>query len=174
MRVVLFRHGPAGHADSERWPDDSLRPLTSRGIERTRFAARGIAHLEPSLSVVFSSPFLRALATAQLLADTLGEPQFETLEALGAGGPSRPVLAALEKLQPDLVVALVGHEPDLGILAARLIGASSPLALKKSGACCIEFDAAPAIGQGTLRWFVPPRLLRRLGHGKTRLEERRA
>ena len=174
MRVVLFRHGPAGHADSERWPDDSLRPLTSRGIERTRFAARGIANLEPDLSVVFSSPFLRALATAQLLADTLGEPQFETLEALGAGGPSRPVLAALEKLQPDLVVALVGHEPDLGILAARLIGSLEPLPLKKSGACCIEFRC------GAGHWHGIAALVRATPGAaaartrQTRLEERRA
>jgi phosphohistidine phosphatase len=174
MHVVLFRHGPAGHADAERWPDDSLRPLTSRGIERTRAAARGIALLEPRLTVVFSSPFLRALATAQLLADTLGNPRFETLDALGVGGPSRPVLAALEKLQSDLVVALVGHEPDLGLLAARLIGATNPLPLKKAGACCIEFDSGPSIGHGTMKWFAPPRMLRRVGRGHTRLEERRA
>src|SRR5690348_14291371 len=45
MLLVFLRHGPAGHADSSRWPDDRERPLTTKGIERTRRAAKGLTRL---------------------------------------------------------------------------------------------------------------------------------
>jgi len=60
--------------------------------------------------------------------------------------------------------ALVGHMPSMGEVAARLIGAQAPLAFKKGATCCIETDALPPAGVGQLRWFVPPRALRALGH----------
>jgi phosphohistidine phosphatase SixA len=60
-------------------------------------------------------------------------------------------------------VALVGHEPNLGELAAQLIGARSPLEFKKGGICRIDFDVLPPKGAGTLRWFLTPKMLRKLG-----------
>ena len=56
MRILLFRHGPAGERDPEQWPDDRLRPLTPKGIERTRRAARGLLRLEGRPRVVLTSP----------------------------------------------------------------------------------------------------------------------
>ncbi len=59
-------------------------------------------------------------------------------------------------------VALVGHEPDIGQLAARLLGLRHPLAFKKGGVCRIDMETLPPAGPGELRWFVPPRILARL------------
>ena len=56
-------------------------------------------------------------------------------------------------------IALVGHEPNIGELAARLIGARAPLEFKKGGICRIDFEVFPPKGTGQLRWFVPPRML---------------
>ena len=41
-------------------------------------------------------------------------------------------------------IALVGHEPNIGELAARLIGARSPIEFKKGAICRIDFDGAAA------------------------------
>jgi phosphohistidine phosphatase SixA len=60
-------------------------------------------------------------------------------------------------------VALVGHEPNLGELAALLIGARNPLEFKKGGICRIDFDMLPPKGGGMLRWFLTPKMLRHLG-----------
>jgi phosphohistidine phosphatase SixA len=73
-------------------------------------------------------------------------------------------MAALGRLGNDRAVALVGHMPSIGETAARLIGAKAPLAFKKGGICCIETDGLPPVGVGQLRWFLPPRALRALGH----------
>ena len=59
-------------------------------------------------------------------------------------------------------VAVVGHEPDLGRLAAHLIGARRAVPFKKGGVCRIDMDTLSSRG-GRLVWFAPPRVLRKLG-----------
>jgi phosphohistidine phosphatase len=162
MDVILFRHGPAGSPDTARWPSDADRPLTPKGIERTRDAARGLRRIAPTISLILTSPYVRALGTARVVADALGVNTLETLDALACGGPPHGVITALSRLVPNQGVVLVGHEPDLGVLAAHLIGAQRPLPLKKAGSCAVRFDGVPRAGEGELLWHVPPRLLRRL------------
>lgn len=168
MRVVLFRHGPAGSRDPQRWRDDSKRPLTSRGEARTKAAARGLARLldEPP-AVIATSPYDRAAQSARLVADVLGCPRIETLEALVPGAVTPRTLRTIAALDGKGPLVVVGHEPDLGRLAGTMIfGGASHLPLKKAGACAIDFEDGVVPGQGTLAWHLPPRILRRLGRGK--------
>jgi phosphohistidine phosphatase SixA len=60
-------------------------------------------------------------------------------------------------------VALFGHEPDVSELTARLLGTrhATSLAFKKGGAALLE--VAPDASRGVLLWFLPPRVLRRIG-----------
>ncbi len=170
MFVLLVRHGPAGRRDPSRWPNDDDRPLTDRGEKRTRAAARGLANLVPEVHVIVTSPLARAHATAELLHDAWPDATLETLAALKPGGSWHALLDHLGEHPPDSVIALVGHEPDLGKLAGTLVfGAPSPLPLKKAGACAVEFDGVVTRGGGALRWHLPPRLLRRLAKRKARV-----
>jgi phosphohistidine phosphatase SixA len=59
---------------------------------------------------------------------------------------------------------VVGHEPDLSELAARLIGAASHanLGLKKGGCCMVSFEEFPPRSPGQLEWWLTPRLMRKL------------
>ena len=57
-------------------------------------------------------------------------------------------------------VALVGHEPELGELAARLLGARGAVEFKKGAVCRIDVDALPPTAPGALRWLLPPKVLR--------------
>ncbi len=175
MRLVLFRHGPAGDRDPVRWPDDRLRPLTDKGTARTRQVALAIAGLEKSLGHVFTSSYDRAEQSARLLADAAELETPTVLEALEPGGSWRDTIAAIaERLEQSLLeesdtVALVGHEPEMGKLAGVLLfGAPQSLPLKKAGACAIDFDGAPEPGAGQLRWFVGPRVLRSLAGRKAK------
>jgi len=59
-------------------------------------------------------------------------------------------------------LALVGHEPDLGELAAFLIGARRAIPFRKGGAGRIDVEALSATSSGTLRWLATPRILREL------------
>ena len=49
MYVYLVRHAVAHSRNSERWPDDSKRPLTPEGEEEFVGAARGLARIVPEV-----------------------------------------------------------------------------------------------------------------------------
>lgn len=169
MHVILFRHGPAGDQNPARWPSDVDRPLTPNGIERTRLAARGLERLVSSeVAFILTSPYQRAKETATIVSEAFGNTTVETLDALASGASPRGVLAAIEKFHSDRTVILVGHEPDLGMLAAALIGSARALPLKKAGACSIVFEGAARAGNGHLQWYVPPRILRKLAGKEVR------
>ena len=161
--IYLVRHGLAAEQGPE-FPNDDDRPLTSEGIQRMRVQVLGLRALDVRLDRVLTSPLVRAAQTAEILAAGLGcAAPLVTVDALRPGGRYDALLAALARLGHERSIALVGHMPSVGEIAARLIGAQAPLAFKKGAACCIEADALPPAGVGQLRWFVPPRALRALG-----------
>ena len=170
MRLLLLRHGPADERDPLRWPDDRLRPLTPKGIERSTRAIRGILKLEDAPDAIWTSPLRRAAQTAALLAESVGpDVLLEERETLEPGGSYRTLLEHLAAVKDTELLVLVGHEPDLGKLAGVLLfGAPAALPLKKAGACCIAFDEAPAPASGRLRWFLPARTLSRLAGARSR------
>jgi phosphohistidine phosphatase len=171
MRILLFRHGPAGDRDPDRWPDDRLRPLTPRGETRTRRAARGILRLERPLRTILTSPLARCHRTAEILRDACALPvPPESLPALAPGGSWREVLLRLGEESPEASIALVGHEPDIGKFAGVLLfGAPASLPLKKAGACSIEFEGPVTPGGGQLRWFLPPRALASIAGARSKV-----
>ena len=170
MRVILFRHGPAGRRDPERWPDDSVRPLTPQGAQLTRAVANGLAVIDSDVGVVASSSYARARQTARVLAHVLDAGAVEELEDLRPGGSPARILDFLAARASDRTVLLVGHEPDLGALAGMLLfGAPVSLPLKKAGACSMRFDGEPHEGTGRLSWFMPPKVLRQQSSRKLRI-----
>jgi len=168
MQIVLFRHGPAGRRDASRWPDDALRPLTARGEQRARAAADGLRRLltDPVTQIV-TSPFARAARTAELLGEAFPDARRLTRDVLAAGAAPRDLMRLLDSFDGDDVVALVGHEPDLGRLAGLLVfGEGHVLPLKKAGACVLNLDAETAPGAAEMVALLPPRALRRMARHK--------
>jgi phosphohistidine phosphatase len=158
--LYLIRHGVA-EGRGEKWPDDTKRPLTADGMTRLKKAARGLGRLDVTFDVILSSALVRARQTAEILSSELdGHPPIVTCEALSPGGGFAALVADLEKHARKTRIALVGHEPDIGELAARLIGSRHSIEFKKGAVCRIDLDALPSNGPGDLRWLLPPRFLR--------------
>jgi phosphohistidine phosphatase len=158
--LYLIRHAIAAER-GDAWPDDSKRPLTEDGIARMRKAARGLARLDVTIDVVLSSPLVRARQTADIVAaaqDT--RPSVVNIESLAPGAPYASLVADLEKHARKSRIALVGHEPGIGELAARLIGSRHAIEFKKGAICRIDLEEIPPAGPGDLRWFLTPRILR--------------
>ena len=162
LELFLIRHGLAEeHGDA--WPDDTKRPLTGEGMSRLRKAVRGLARIGVSLDVVLTSPLVRARQTADIVATGLSpHPSIVSVDSLAPGGSFVAIVADLEKHARKTRVALVGHEPGLGELAARLIGSRHPIEFKKGAVCRIDLDDIPPAGPGHLRWMLTPKILRRL------------
>lgn len=163
MKALLIRHAAAIPKGTPGVLDDE-RPLTSSGTAKFRAAARGLARVAPRPDVLLTSPLPRALATAEIAARAFRHIEPGIVPAL-ADQSVDGILAALETHPRDATVALVGHEPVLGALLARMLGTgqASRLAFKKGGAALVDLPDGPAT-PGRLIWFLDPRVLRTLAN----------
>jgi len=160
--LYVIRHGLAEER-GDAWPDDSKRPLTDEGMSRLRKSARGLARIGVTIDIVLTSPLVRARQTAELVAGGLEpRPSLVNVDSLAPDGSYAAVLADLEKHARRSRIALVGHEPMLGELAARLIGSRHAIEFKKGAVCRIDIDDLPPAGPGDLRWMLTPKIMRAL------------
>jgi phosphohistidine phosphatase len=160
--LYVIRHAIAQDRGPS-WPDDSLRPLTDEGASQFQKAMRGLSHMGVSLDVVLASPLVRAQQTADIVVSTFDPcPHLVTVESLAPGRGLHAVMSDLARHARRTSVAVVGHAPDLGSLAAYLIGLRGVLALKKGGVCRVDVESPPTAGHGTLRWLLTPTILRSL------------
>ena len=153
--LFLLRHGIAEQRCYG--VDDSLRPLTEQGILRTMEVARRLRNLGFAADRLLSSPYLRAAQTAELAqqAGLAGRVEFESCLL-----PGRDPWPLLEGLVGRCL--LVGHEPDLTHLAARLLGMPTGcVVLKKAGFAHLRWSQqkrSPA-GRATLQVLLRPSVL---------------
>lgn len=162
LELYLIRHGLAAERGDE-YPDDSKRPLTSEGIADLKKEVRALNALGIDFEHIITSPLVRTRQTADVLAEHLkSKPSVSTSDSLTPAGAPAAVMQELAKHMRKGSIALVGHEPNLGEFAARLIGAKAPLEFKKGAVCRIDFEVFPPKGTGQLRWLLPPRVLRKI------------
>lgn len=169
MLLLLIRHARAGDRDPDRWPDDTLRPVTNVGREIHAQMSRALVRLECAPEAVLTSPWVRALQTAELMIE---EMELD-LEPVRCDVLARqPELATLDEqvraLGDVAAVALVGHEPWMSELASLLLtGERDKLAIDfpKSGVLGVDTQQV-APGAAALRLFLRPRYIRDLSRKK--------
>jgi phosphohistidine phosphatase len=150
--LLLLRHGIA----EERAPGlpDDQRALTAMGRQRTAAVLERLVQLNLQCQQLYSSPLRRARETAELAVVAGLAPAVQLADGLAPEGDPWPLLhwpAGVQRL------ALVGHEPDLGALAAALIGAPpSALVLKKAGIVLLQITALSPRPRARLRLLLGP------------------
>lgn len=126
--LLLFRHAPAHPVTAEdetRFGLDEAdirRGLTPKGERRFERFIAGLEDEDVEVDLVLHSPWRRAVETAERLRPISRGPT-EVVSALAAppGAALDAVLATVATNYPR--VAIVGHQPWLGELLARLTGA---------------------------------------------------
>jgi phosphohistidine phosphatase len=162
IELYLIRHGIAADR-GDAWPDDTKRPLTHKGIVRLHREAEALDALGVTFDQILASPLVRTRQTAEVLAERLGgNAGIAMSESLAPGGTTAQAIEELGKYSRRKRIAIVGHEPNIGELAAKLIGARTALEFKKGAICRIDVETLPPARPGRLRWFATPRLLRRV------------
>lgn len=167
ITLLLIRHALADERGPN-YPDDSLRPLVDKGHQQAAALAETLSALAINLDRLFTSPYRRALETAEPLVSCVATGKLEPLEAL-ADEDYPQLLAELEAQLADgaETVALVGHEPYLSELASLLL-VGDPQAVeidfKKAALMVLTGPLAP--GQMSLAMMLPPRVYRRLAKHK--------
>ena len=130
MELILWRHADAEDAGAA---GDLARALTKRGRRQSERMGGWLRERIGEEWLVLSSPARRAVQTAA----GLGLP-FEERPALA---PEASVAAVLREAQwPDgrRSVVVVGHQPTLGEVAARLLDTHEDIAFRKAAAWWFE------------------------------------
>jgi phosphohistidine phosphatase len=163
--LIILRHGIAVEPDKAKMPDEE-RPLTNKGVRRTRRIGRGLQRLKVEPDRILTSPLPRAWQTAGIVASALRRSDLvEVAEELR---PDFDVASLQEWLgsRPEEKIMIVGHNPLLTELLLRLVGGDPDLPplhvteLGKGGVACFR---AVADGPLAMAWLATPGMLRRVG-----------
>ena len=161
MILYIVRHGIAVDRTDPKSPAEPERPLTARGIQKTRESALGFCALGAKPEVLITSPYVRAAQTAEIFAEALGfsPEKIRVSEALKPAQNPAEILKELSHLKAK-EVALFGHAPHVDHLIAHLAGSRTPFTeLKKAGAACFE-QASPHT-RWNLKWMLTAKFLRK-------------
>ena len=155
MKLYLLRHADAEGTRST----DAARELTPLGFDQAQAVGRFCVRSGIAPTLILTSPYRRARQTADCAGDALKvAPQ--AVAFLASGMEPEAGLEELHAYQQLAEVMIVGHQPDLSLLAAALLGIEDAenLAFGKASLMCVEAGRI-ARGQGMLRFFVPERLM---------------
>lgn len=153
MKLYLIRHGEAVERSAEVREED--RWLTPKGRVGFRGNVRRLAKKGEIPAVIATSPLVRAVQTADILAeipDFQGELCVSRELAPGFGVEGLLRLAAACGMPRSL--AIVGHEPDLGEVLGRLLGRGGALPLKKGAIVALKLELAETGASARFRWLI--------------------
>lgn len=162
MQLYIMRHAIAALREKWNGPDGD-RPLTRTGRARMRRAARGLRRLGIRFDVIMASPLVRAIQTAEIVAQEFRHRSpVEICPALAPGLHPDSLFNFINAFPDAKRVLLVGHEPDLGNLVLHLLGGAHAdrVPLRKGGVVRIDLPETPPAAPGTLVWALTPRILR--------------
>jgi phosphohistidine phosphatase len=155
MNIYLIRHG-----DSEgisKGLKDSERKLTPDGEQKIKNASIFWKNIVPEFDCITSSPYLRAVQTAKIIASAYNyKKEIYIDKRLGCGSETESLIEILNSLQSG-EIAIVGHQPDLSNHLSRLIsGSGTSVEFKKGAIAKISFSNKVREGKGILEFLVPP------------------
>jgi phosphohistidine phosphatase len=164
MLIYLVRHGIAMDREDPKCPPDTERPLTPKGMKRSHAAALGLLALKVKPDAVLTSPWLRAVQTAEIFCEVMGYSSKRIIHSDALKGTATPaeLLRDLAKMKAKVVLCF-GHEPHLHLVIGQVLHTGARITeLKKAGVACLELERISP-PQGQLLALYPPSTLRLLG-----------
>jgi phosphohistidine phosphatase len=133
LKLFLIRHGDA-EAESHRTRGDFARALTKLGRKQAADCGRWVAEvLEKPAPRIWTSPLVRAVQTAEIVATACACDSVTVAAELASGQPLEGLLDLVSGLTGSTAL-LVGHEPLMSELGAALLDRYGfPFAFAKAG-----------------------------------------
>lgn len=163
--LYLVCSGEAVECEEGGYAEGSECSPTAPLRKKMREMARGLRGLGLAVDWIVCSPYLCAVETAMIIAESLeSSTPVEWSSLLVPGASAEALISFLAGHANRNRTLLVGHEPDLSELATRLIGLGpdTNLTFRKGGCCMIAFAEFPPRSPGQLVWWLTPRVLRRM------------
>jgi phosphohistidine phosphatase len=152
MKLYLVRHAEA--IERSGTTPDASRYLTTKGRLAFRKIARRVRRAGIAPDVIFTSPLLRAVQTAEILAERLKhEGPVVVAKELSPGFDLPALRSLLAEAGNPREAAFVGHEPDLGTLAAMLLDVPGGFPLRKGAVLALEADGSVRKGSAKFLWM---------------------
>jgi len=149
-RCIFIRHAKP---QSDHMGDDFNKPLSDEGRDNLETLNKIFAEKEIETKLVFTSPLLRAVQTAEILAKeapVIKEP------ALGALFDDDAILSLIQE-HAGSTLFFVGHAPTLSEFTEKLVGENVlPQGLSKACAASVTFEGKIAYGQGSFKGVTNP------------------
>ena len=165
MQLYIVRHGIAIDREDPKCPAEAERYLTEEGVEKTKQVAQGVAALGATGDLLITSPYVRAVQTAEIFADALdhARQKIRRNEMLLPGSEPTLLFRELAREKQASSIFVFGHAPQLDDVIATALGLKKHLtSLKKAGVALIELKRiSPPMG--VLAWLATPKMLRRAG-----------
>jgi phosphohistidine phosphatase len=163
MQLYVVRHGIA--IEEGGVAPDASRPLGEKGRRRFRKTARAFGKLGHRLDLILTSPLVRAVQTAEILAGATDYGEVAVLEELDPKFPVETLREAIEARAGKAgAVAIVGHEPQLSSLLAALSGVpQTDIYLKKGAIVRVDARKLTDGARADVRWWLKPKGTRAKG-----------
>jgi len=151
VKLFLVRHAEA--IEQSGTTPDASRYLTTKGRLAFRKIARRVRKAGIAPAVIFTSPLLRAVQTTEILAERLKhEGQVVVARELSPGFDLQDLRSLLMSAGSPEEAAYVGHEPDLGLLAAALMAIPEGFPLRKGAVLALEVESSVRKGTAKFLW----------------------
>lgn len=158
MELYLLRHGIA--EDRSSTGRDADRALTDEGRQKLQRVLKRAASAAVEPSLIISSPYKRALETAEIAASEL-RYKGEILRSGSLIPDSSPpsVWSEIREHRDEAAILLAGHEPLFSATVAFLLGSSLTMVeFKKAALVRIDLHGLTAQPQGVLQWMLTPKV----------------
>ena len=158
LELYLLRHGIAeDRAPSGRDPD---RALTDRGKEKLEKVLRRAQKSGVQPTLIISSPYKRALETAEIAARELDyHSEIVKSERLTPHSTPHDLWSEVRAHRDEPSILLAGHEPLFSAAVAWMVGSTRAMVdFKKGGLARIDFANVGADPRGVLQWLITARV----------------
>jgi phosphohistidine phosphatase len=162
MNLYIVRHAIAAPRGTPGYEDDSQRPLTDDGRKKMKKIVKALSSLKLELDTILSSPYVRALDTAKILAkEFTGKDKIALSDNLIPPGNFENLVQEIHDQYDVNNLALVGHEPMLSSLVSWLTTGNTELrlTLKKGGVAYLSTGNLYQDRRATLEWLLTPALM---------------
>jgi phosphohistidine phosphatase len=155
MLVHILRHAEAIEAHEEL--RDEWRYLTDKGMKSVEGVAKRMIKQDLKPALIISSPRVRAIQTAQIMADACGRTtRVEISGLLQPHGDVFELIQFLRQRTEFKQVMLVGHEPQLSTLTAALLHHEGARPFKKGSCVVLDFSLKKPDRTARFRCCITP------------------
>jgi phosphohistidine phosphatase len=156
MEIYLLRHAIA--EDAAPGQPDSDRTLTGEGRDKLRRVLKRARQADVSPSLILTSPYRRALETAEIAAEALEyASRLVHSAALTPDASPHDLWQEIRGHRTEKAILLASHEPLMSSAAAFLLGCPAlQVDMKKAALLRIDCERFSGEPRGVLKWLLTP------------------